>query len=93
MKQQNSVKPESSSTAKASSLFAAQPYQVRPRTTPKESGTLEILRVQEESKYNESPLFSCVEEKLNKIEFEKQQRGKLLRGGESGRQSISAPLV
>jgi hypothetical protein len=35
-----------------------------------------------------------IEEKLSKIEFEKQQRGKLMRGGESDKkQSTSAPLV
>ena len=71
MKQQNSVKPEQNSTAQASSMFAAEPYQIRPRTTPKESGTLELLRAQEESKYTIDDQI-CIEEKLNKIEFEKQ---------------------
>ena len=48
MKQQKSVKP---SADKGTKLFAEEPYQVRPRTAPKETGTLDILKEQEQCKF------------------------------------------
>jgi hypothetical protein len=74
MKQQKSVKP---SADKGTKLFAEEPYQVRPRTAPKETGTLDILKEQEQRKLTISKSIWMIGEKKIKRETEKEQRGQL----------------